>query len=249
MTNQNDPTAKFYDIVSKAMKPQEITDQEIELVKDITDQDTNKVILDVGCGTGRHSIPLLELGYNVYGVEESEEMLRQLRESASRLPQYQSIKFVNETIYSFNTYIKFDLIILFWNTFNESALTDEKAKELITKLSSLLSQHGQILINSDDPSAWEIDNYTYGYSTEFDGIPAEYNWSLYEYNKETGVSKSKETIILKREGEAEEVHETDIQQRWYSFEKYTELFKEFEFKLENKNIKGNNEMYIVATRV
>jgi SAM-dependent methyltransferase len=249
MKNQNDPTAKFYDIVSKAMKPQEITDQEVTLVETVLGHDTSKTILDVGCGTGRHSIPLLSLGYSVHGVEESEEMLKQLKEKASDIPVYNESHFGNESIYEYKDDTKFDLIILFWNTFNESALTDEKALELIRKLDSLLSANGKILINSDDPSVWKIENYTYGYSTEVYGIPAEYNWSLFEYDKVSGVSKSRETVILKPEGKAEEVHETEIHQRWYTFEKYEELFKTLGFKLEKQNIPGNKEMYVVASRI
>jgi len=36
-------------------------------------------ILDLGCGTGNHSLPLAERGYEVVGVDRSEDMLGQLR--------------------------------------------------------------------------------------------------------------------------------------------------------------------------
>jgi SAM-dependent methyltransferase len=38
-----------------------------------------KTILDLGCGTGNHSLPLAERGYEVVGVDRSEEMLAQAR--------------------------------------------------------------------------------------------------------------------------------------------------------------------------
>ena len=36
-------------------------------------------ILDLGCGTGNHSLPLAQRGYEVVGVDRSEAMLHQLR--------------------------------------------------------------------------------------------------------------------------------------------------------------------------
>ncbi len=39
-------------------------------------------ILDVGCGTGRHSIELTKRGYNVTGVDLSENQIKRAREKA-----------------------------------------------------------------------------------------------------------------------------------------------------------------------
>lgn len=258
MQNQNDPTAKFYDIVSKNLKPQEITDQEIDLIQSIL-PDTSAKILDVGCGTGRHSVPLLELGYDVYGVEESEEMLTMLK---NKITEDLSYGFINQNIYDVSASdfgipeedLTFDLIIMFWNTFNEIALNDEEAIALIKKLDSMLARNGKIIINSDDPAVWQVENFTYGYSTELDGIPAEYTWEIDEYDKEASVSKAIETVVLKRStqdgvNEEDETYVTEIQQRWYTFEYYKELFQAESFVIERKKIKGNNEMYFVATKI
>ena len=40
-------------------------------------------ILDVGCGTGRHSVELSKRGYNVTGIDLSESQLKRAREKAS----------------------------------------------------------------------------------------------------------------------------------------------------------------------
>ncbi len=42
-------------------------------------------IIDIGCGTGRHSIELAKRGYTVTGVDLSESMLRRAREKAAEL--------------------------------------------------------------------------------------------------------------------------------------------------------------------
>ncbi|QDT13554.1 class I SAM-dependent methyltransferase [Stieleria marina] len=46
----------------------------------------NQTIIDLGCGTGRTSIPLAKRGYDVIGVDLSDSMLRQLVAKAERIP-------------------------------------------------------------------------------------------------------------------------------------------------------------------
>jgi SAM-dependent methyltransferase len=43
-------------------------------------------ILDLGCGTGNHALPLAQQGYEVVGVDRSEAMLDQARRKAANLP-------------------------------------------------------------------------------------------------------------------------------------------------------------------
>lgn len=45
-------------------------------------KNTNSSILDVGCGTGRHSIELAKLGYVVTGLDLSSEMLSRATDAA-----------------------------------------------------------------------------------------------------------------------------------------------------------------------
>ena len=40
-------------------------------------------ILDIGCGTGRHSIELAKRGYQVTGIDLSESQLKRAKEKAS----------------------------------------------------------------------------------------------------------------------------------------------------------------------
>lgn len=50
---------------------------------------TGGPVLELGCGTGRLLLPLLEAGYQVTGVDASGEMLQRAREKLSRFPQSQ----------------------------------------------------------------------------------------------------------------------------------------------------------------
>jgi SAM-dependent methyltransferase len=47
--------------------------------------DRSRRIIDIGCGTGRHSIEMAKRGYNVTGVDLSESQLERAREKAAHL--------------------------------------------------------------------------------------------------------------------------------------------------------------------
>ena len=47
--------------------------------------DKTKKILDIGCGTGRHSIELCSRGYSISGIDLSESQINHAREKAAKL--------------------------------------------------------------------------------------------------------------------------------------------------------------------
>jgi SAM-dependent methyltransferase len=55
---------------------------ECDFIEQELDYDKTLRILDVGCGTGRHSIELAKRGYNMTGVDFSEAQLRRAKEKA-----------------------------------------------------------------------------------------------------------------------------------------------------------------------
>jgi ubiquinone/menaquinone biosynthesis C-methylase UbiE len=57
--------------------------QEVTFIEQEIGFDKTKRILDVGCGTGRHSIELAKRGYDVTGVDLSDSQLQRAREKAA----------------------------------------------------------------------------------------------------------------------------------------------------------------------
>lgn len=58
------------------------TVNEVDFIESEISYDKTKRILDIGCGTGRHSIELLKRGYEVHGFDLSEDQLAKAREKA-----------------------------------------------------------------------------------------------------------------------------------------------------------------------
>jgi len=66
-------------------------------------------VLDMGCGTGKFSIPLAEKGFKVTGLDYSKEMLAIARKRAAA--KKLKIGFVGERIESFRPAEKFDYVV------------------------------------------------------------------------------------------------------------------------------------------
>ena len=56
---------------------------ECDFIEKEINYDKTIKILDVGCGTGRHSIELTKRGYSVTGIDLSEAQLQRAKEKAS----------------------------------------------------------------------------------------------------------------------------------------------------------------------
>jgi len=58
---------------------------ECDFIEQELNYDKNRRIIDVGCGTGRHSIELSKRGYRVTGIDLSESQLARAKEKAKQL--------------------------------------------------------------------------------------------------------------------------------------------------------------------
>lgn len=99
--------ASFYDILYEDKNYGSECDNLEYLVNKFSDIKVNK-ILDLGCGTGGHSIMLAEKGYSVTGVELSKDMLDYAN---SKVKENLKIKFINGDIRNFELNETYDLII------------------------------------------------------------------------------------------------------------------------------------------
>ena len=57
---------------------------ECDFIEKELNYDKSLRVIDIGCGTGRHTIELTKRGYSVTGIDLSEAQLKRAREKASQ---------------------------------------------------------------------------------------------------------------------------------------------------------------------
>ena len=69
-------------------------------------------VLDLGCGTGNHAIPLAQRGYEVVGVDRSESILAHAQRKAASLPEGNGVAFHQGDIRSVDLQRRFDAALM-----------------------------------------------------------------------------------------------------------------------------------------
>lgn len=101
-------------------------------------------IVDVGCGRGRHSITLAELGYNVTGFDLSPQAIEKARKIAHKR-ELSNVKFiVNDMRKPLND--RFDAALNLFTTFGYF-LDENQNVEVLKNIHSMLKRNGLFLID------------------------------------------------------------------------------------------------------
>ncbi len=108
--------------------------------------DKGKRILDIGCGTGRHSIELTKRGYKVTGIDLSESLLKRAKEKAAALNlridfqqhDARNLPFINE----------FDLAIMLCEGGFCLMETDEMNFQILKNAAKALKLNGKLIFTT-----------------------------------------------------------------------------------------------------
>lgn len=98
-------------------------------------------VLDVGCGSGTHSLYLQEKGFDVTSIDISENAIKACQLRGLKNAKVQDVLTLENE--------KYDTILLLMNG-TGIFKTLENCSEYLLKLKSLLNENGQILIDSSD---------------------------------------------------------------------------------------------------
>ena len=98
-------------------------------------------VLDVGCGSGTHSLYLQEKGFDVTSIDISENAIKACQLRGLKNAKVQDVLTLENE--------KYDTILLLMNG-TGIFKTLENCSEYLLKLKSLLNKNGQILIDSSD---------------------------------------------------------------------------------------------------
>lgn len=103
-------------------------------------------ILDVGCGTGRHSIELTKRGYSVTGVDLSESQLERAKQKASA--QKLAIKFIKADARSLPFENEFDIAIMLCEGGFPLMETDEMNFQILQSVTKSLKPKAKIIFTT-----------------------------------------------------------------------------------------------------
>lgn len=183
-----DNTTKYYDIIYKEWIPDDYTQNELKLIKQYVPP--RGTLLDIGCGSGRHIIPLHKQGYNVIGVEPLKTFTDIVHHEVPEIP------IENCSFMDFDTTKRFDVIISMWNAFHQLAYTEREAITVLRKMKSLLNENGTIILSFTPGERFTIDGYNFKHVVEENGKKYSLDWSVVDYDVHTKTVTSLEHITV-----------------------------------------------------
>lgn len=119
---------------------------EVDFIEKEINFDRNKNILDLGCGTGRHSIELAKRGYNVIGLDLSESLLKKAKEKAET--ENLKIDFIKEDARYFKFENKLDLVIMICEGAFPLMETDEMNFAILRNAYNSLKENGKFIFTT-----------------------------------------------------------------------------------------------------
>ncbi len=122
------------------------TTGECDFIEKEIDYNRNLKILDIGCGTGRHSIELTKRGYNVLGVDLSDSQLKRAKEKAIGLGL--KINFQKHDARNLPFRNKFDLAIMLCEGGFPLMETDEMNFEILKSVAKSLKPKGKFILTT-----------------------------------------------------------------------------------------------------
>lgn len=103
-------------------------------------------ILDIGCGTGRHSIELAKRGYNVTGIDQSESLLKRAKEKAAE--QKVQVDFQRQDARNLTFEKEFDLVIMICEGGFSLMETDEMNFQILKNAANALRPKGKLIFTT-----------------------------------------------------------------------------------------------------
>jgi 2-polyprenyl-3-methyl-5-hydroxy-6-metoxy-1,4-benzoquinol methylase len=119
---------------------------ECDFIEKEINYDKSLKIVDIGCGTGRHSIELTKRGYKVIGIDLSESQLECAKEKAEAINL--QIDFQKHDARNLPFKNEFDLAIMLCEGGFALMETDEMNFEILKNVSESLKQSGKLIFTT-----------------------------------------------------------------------------------------------------
>ena len=139
-----DQIARYYDLIHA-----ELTG-DIELILSLASGES-KTILDLGCGTGRISIPLAYAGHRVDGIDRSKVMLDLAQKKLDRetVDIQRSVSLTQGDMTDYYTGQRYDLVLITLNTLHEH--TQSQIEKIFLLTQKHLATSGILYLDLSNP--------------------------------------------------------------------------------------------------
>jgi 2-polyprenyl-3-methyl-5-hydroxy-6-metoxy-1,4-benzoquinol methylase len=119
---------------------------EVDFLEKELEFDKTRTILDIGCGTGRHSIELAKRGYKVTGVDLSRSQLQWAQEKA--IEAKVSVDFIQKDARNLQCKNCFDVAIMLCEGGFSLMETDEMNFQILQNAADALKENGKFIFTT-----------------------------------------------------------------------------------------------------
>lgn len=119
---------------------------ECDFIEAEINRDKSIKIIDIGCGTGRHTIELTKRGYNVTGVDLSENQIKRARQKGQKAGV--TIDFQTQDARNLPFDGEFDLAIMLCEGGFSLMETDEMNFEILRNATKVLKDNGKLIFTA-----------------------------------------------------------------------------------------------------
>ncbi len=172
------------------------TVQEVDFIEQVIGRDRLLRVLDVGCGTGRHSVELAKRGYSVTGVDLSAALLNRARQKATDAGA--TVRFLHQDARALQFSNEFDVALMICEGAFPLMETDEMNCEILKGIRRALRSPGKLILttlNALFPLAHNVDELINSASGESRSAKSAFNLltfrmtSDFEATDDSGVKK------------------------------------------------------------
>jgi 2-polyprenyl-3-methyl-5-hydroxy-6-metoxy-1,4-benzoquinol methylase len=185
-----------------------------------------KKVLDLACGTGEMSIRLFERGFDVVGVDLSEDMLSIAYQKATdkgfRIP------FFRQNMSELTGLPSFDIVIIFCDSLNYLQ-TEQDVANTFTSVFQCLNQGGLLLFDVHSP--YKMENVYPGATFAYNGDDISYIWNSYAGEYPLSVEHELTFFVLDEQSGKYERYDELHKQRTYPKSQYENWLKAAGFQI------------------
>lgn len=172
------------------------TIQEVDFIEQEIGHDKSLKVLDVGCGTGRHSVELTKRGYTVTGIDLSSSLLDRARQKAAAAGV--SATFLRRDARALQFSNEFDVALMICEGAFPLMETDEMNFEILKGVRKALKSPGKLILTTLNvlfPLTHNVDDFINASSGETKSTKSAFDLttfrmsSEYETADDSGVKK------------------------------------------------------------